>query len=970
MAVVLLLGLAASARASDVGSVRARRAGSEKAPSPLAASTMTTTLSPTALTPSWHAFPLFGGEMTSMAADPTNGQIAYVGTRDAGVFKTTDGGRSWRPSRSGLTVSPIRTLRLDPTNPATLYAGADFDGVWKSNDGGITWARTGAGLPDSMVVFNIAIDPGHTGTLYAGLAGGVAFSIGAVFKSVDGGATWHQKDAGIPRYSGGLYANAVFSLALNPARPAELAVGTMLDGAFHSTDGGETWTAINGGVPFMSGSTEWRSEIEALAFDPYHANRLTGVIGGQFYSFDSGAWVKRSTGYASLGFLSSRLYYHPTKSEVLFAIAGTGGLYTSTDGGVGWSGGNSTVADVSRVIDVGLTPAEPNTIFAACNNSHSNPGGVMKSQDLGNTWSDTSQGITAMEIRSVAVDPADPRSIYTGTGSGFAFSSHDGGQSWAKLSRELSGQEDDNFEEVSSIAVDPRSSQVLSLASLLAFFRSTDRGATFQSLAAVDEPLAIAAAAGTSASTYFVSAAIGHGVYRSLDGGQTWAQKNDGLPFFGGYLNPVLTVAIDPNTPSTVWAGTQYGGGILRSTDGGDHWSSRGLTDDNFVEAISVKPGNGSEILVGAGYGSGNIYKSVDGGASWQKKLADIGFVKSFVRDPRDPRVIYAGSEGFGVLSSTDGGETWSDFTGSISYPLVYSLALTSDDPPLLIAGSYGSGLYWTRLTQGEPCSSDDTSLCLLNSRFRVTAQYTDYSGTSGTGKAVPLTPDTGYFWFFNSANVESVVKMVSFCGSGSNDVAVYAGGLTDIDVTLHVTDTRTGTTQDYHNPLGRPFALVRDGPFTCPAAVTGIGEASLLAAKPEDAVSRATESPSWIGGGPTPGATCSPDGTTLCLLGNRFQVRAGYQDYSGGAGAGQAVTLTSDTGYFWFFSQSNVEVVAKMVSFCGSGTNNVGIYTTGLTDIGVTLTVTDTKTGFVKAYTNTIGKPFDLIRDGPFVCQ
>jgi hypothetical protein len=97
--------------------------------------------------------------------------------------------------------------------------------------------------------------------------------------------------------------------------------------------------------------------------------------------------------------------------------------------------------------------------------------------------------------------------------------------------------------------------------------------------------------------------------------------------------------------------------------------------------------------------------------------------------------------------------------------------------------------------------------------------------------------------------------------------------------------------------------------------------------------------------------------------------VRANYQDYSGGVGTGQAVTLTSDTGYFWFFDQSNVEVVTKMVSFCGSGTNNVGVYAGGLTDIQVTLTVTDVKTSLVKTYTNPLGTPFQLIREGPFSC-
>lgn len=699
-----LVGLSSPALASGVGPNRACRGRSGASATVASAAASPLPAAAASVEPVWLALPLYGGEMTSTAVDPTNAQVAYVGTRDAGVFKTVDGGASWQPARTGLTFTAIRTLRVDPTNASTLWAGTDFDGVWKSLDGGATWAPTGTGLPASMVVFNIAIDPGHGGTLYAGLAGGVAFSIGAVFKSVDGGTTWQEKDAGIPRYDqGNPYTNGVFALALNPARPAELAAGTVLDGAFHSTDGGETWTAINGGVPFMPGSTDWREEIEALGFDPYHADRLTGVIDGQFYSFDSGTWVQQSTGYSLLGFMSSRLYFHPTKPDVLFAIAGTGGLYTSTDGGVDWTEGNSAVMDVDSVIDVGLSTSEPNTIFAARDNAYTGPGGVMRSPDLGVTWTEASEGISALEVQSVAIDPHDPRAIYAGTGTGFVFASHDGGQSWTKALRQYGASSSDfNFGSVSSMVVDPLDSRVITAATFLGLYRSTDRGATFTAVAGISDPLAVAVASGATESVYFVGSSIGNGVSRSLDGGATWTQANQGLPIFGGYLNPILAVAIDPNDDKTVWVGTQYGGGILRTTDGGESWQSRGLTDENFVEAISVTPGNGDEILVGAGFESGSIYKSVDGGATWQVKLADIGFVECLVRDPRDPRVVYAGSEGYGVLRSIDGGETWQDYSGEIFYPLVYSLAISSGDQPLLLAGSYGAGLYATSPPAGN----------------------------------------------------------------------------------------------------------------------------------------------------------------------------------------------------------------------------------------------------------------------------
>ena len=263
-------------------------------------------------------------------------------------------------------------------------------------------------------------------------------------------------------------------------------------------------------------------------------------------------------------------------------------------------------------------------------------------------------------------------------------------------------------------------------------------------------------------------------------------------------------------------------------------------------------------------------------------------------------------------------------------------------------------------------CTPDSRSLCLLGGRFHVQADYVAYGNASGTGKAIPLTSDTGYFWFFDSANVEAVVKMVSFCGGGANNVAVYAGGMTDVDVTLRVTDLRGGATATYRNALGTPFRLIRDGPFSCPASVTPPPEPSFAAAAPLAGWpgSPAVETTS---SGTT--AACAPDSNTLCLLGGRFEVRTSWADYSGGGGPGIAVPLTSDTGYFWFFNSANVEVVTKMVSFCGGGSNNVGIYAGGLTDISATITVRDTSTGLVKSYTNPLGQPFTLIRDGPFAC-
>jgi len=114
-------------------------------------------------------------------------------------------------------------------------------------------------------------------------------------------------------------------------------------------------------------------------------------------------------------------------------------------------------------------------------------------------------------------------------------------------------------------------------------------------------------------------------------------------------------------------------------------------------------------------------------------------------------------------------------------------------------------------------CVPADTRLCLNDGRFQVEAQWTA-NGTTGAGHAVSLTSDTGYFWFFASANVEVVAKVLNAC-SFNQRYWFYAGGLTDVRVRLTVTDTRTGTVKTYDNPQRTPFRPIQDASAfaTCP---------------------------------------------------------------------------------------------------------------------------------------------------------
>ncbi len=126
--------------------------------------------------------------------------------------------------------------------------------------------------------------------------------------------------------------------------------------------------------------------------------------------------------------------------------------------------------------------------------------------------------------------------------------------------------------------------------------------------------------------------------------------------------------------------------------------------------------------------------------------------------------------------------------------------------------------LGWQPTPSGGGCATSNTRLCLTGSRFRVEATWTTPDGNTGSGRAVSLTTDTGYFWFFDSANVEVIIKVLNGCGV-NNRYWVFAGGLTNTRVRLTVTDTRTGASKQYDNPQGTAFRPIQDtGAFaSCP---------------------------------------------------------------------------------------------------------------------------------------------------------
>jgi hypothetical protein len=111
---------------------------------------------------------------------------------------------------------------------------------------------------------------------------------------------------------------------------------------------------------------------------------------------------------------------------------------------------------------------------------------------------------------------------------------------------------------------------------------------------------------------------------------------------------------------------------------------------------------------------------------------------------------------------------------------------------------------------KAHACVTGPETLCLLGGRFRVESEWRAPNGTRGRGRAVELTSDTGYFWFFAPGNVEAVVKVLDACPVNGRRW-VFAAGLTNVRVVTRVTDTHTGAVKTYTNPQGRAFQPLQD---------------------------------------------------------------------------------------------------------------------------------------------------------------
>ena len=370
-----------------------------------------------------------------------------------------------------------------------------------------------------------------------------------------------------------------------------------------------------------------------------------------------------------------------------------------------------------------------------------------------------------------------------------------------------------------------------------------------------------------------------------------------------------------------------------------------------FDVTVPLDAAAGDFVLIAAGRkGDSQFFTSPE----VKLTVAPAGATVGLRLQPANQVNLYPGaSVGISVLGVYQNGATRDLSTGSsgtrysISDPTIAGVsadglvtALSPGEAVLNVAN--GAAAAALKVSVIRNCEADDTTLCLSGGRFKVKARWKVSAASEGIGHAVPMTSDTGYFWFFGANNVEVVTKVLD-ARAFNKSFWVFYGALSNVEYWITVTDTITGSAKTYHNPASRVASVADTSAFV-------VGETAQRSSAAGEIASESEADPP--AGQPfEQSALGACGGTVLCLDQGRFKVSVSWQTATG-AGMGSAVPLTTDTGYFWFFDKSNVELVIKVLD--GRAFNGkFWLFYGALSDVEYTVTVTDTFTGQVRTYHN-----------------
>ena len=630
------------------------------------------------------------GRINTIAVNPSNTNVMYLGAATGGVWKTTDGGANWLPLTDTQCSLAMGSIALDPSNPEIVYAGTGEEnfsgdsyygcGILKSTNGGANWTRLGASTfaptTNGATIGKIAIHPTSTNVLVAAASNGLQ-------RSTDSGATWALVNAGVAT-----------DVVIDPTNGANMYAangnifGSASNGVFRSTNAGATWTKVAGGFPTTSVG---RINLAISASSPatlYAAVQSSSTFGllGVWKSTDAGAnWTQLAATGASCNtqcWYDMGINVDPTNANIVYFSGFS--IYRSTDGGASFSNIGSTI----HVDHHGFAfhPGTPTTIYAGSD------GGIFKSTNSGSTWTslNATLGITQF-YAGHALHPTNP-SVFMGgtqdngtvatTGS-LAWSpviGGDGGFAAIDQSSPNVAYGETQWGASSGFSGPRRSSTFGSTNS----FSLATNGINLADSAEFIPPLIMSQS--TSSTLYFGT----NKVYKTTDGAANWVASGT-TP--GG---TITYIAEAPGNSSIVYMGTRNGV-VYKSSNSNATYAAVGAgLPTRTPTYIVVHPTDANTVFVTfSGFGGGHIYKSTNGGASWTNisgNLPDLP-VNSMAIDPAAPTSeIYVGTD-LGVYRTRNGGATWAAFNNGLPNTPVHDLKYNATTG-VLVAATHGRGVW------------------------------------------------------------------------------------------------------------------------------------------------------------------------------------------------------------------------------------------------------------------------------------
>ncbi len=657
-----------------------------------------------------------GGRITDLAVDPTDASRVFAGAAEGGVLRTTDSGQHWTPLFDQQATLSIGALALDPVDPHIVYAGTGevnpgggsvaYGGVGllRSTDSGDTWSSIG--LEETGSIGRVRIDPTNPQRIYVAAMGNL-WAKGnerGVFRSTDGGSSW-EKVLFVSDSTGAVdllirpgQPNTIFaSMWERIRRPRAYRYGGITCGVYKSTDGGDTWALVGGGLPSPSNNIG-RIGLALCASQPdmmyaVYADR-TGYFAGVYRSTNGGtSWSRVNDGalnsvFSSFGWWFGNIRVHPNDPNRVWVLGVP--LYRSTNGGSSWSDVSGSMHVDHHAMEFG--PGENPVIYEG------NDGGIYRSTNGGSSWTMfPDQPIT--QIYRVALDAHNANALYGGAqdngtvrtltgnlndwvmiygGDGFQPLVHpvnsnriwaqyqygslnyssNGGSSWTGATNGISSG--DRFNWNTAVRFDPTNPDRM--------FYGTQR------------------------------------VYRSTNGTSWTAISPDLTGGAGGggqgqVYGTLTTLDASPLDAQVIWAGADDGH-VQVTTNGGSSWTDVSAElPDRWVTSVKPSPHDRATCVVtisGFRWNSPlpHVYRTTDLGATWTAIAGNLpeAPANDIILDPLHASRMYVATD-VGVFETRNGGESWSVLGGNLPMVVVTSLAFE----PLsrtLVAGTYGRSFF------------------------------------------------------------------------------------------------------------------------------------------------------------------------------------------------------------------------------------------------------------------------------------